>query len=599
MLYSGKIIGSARRYYKINLRDLSYGVCTESHMARIEKGERSLEKLMFELLYQRIGKYSGRYELLVNYDEFVRYEARRDIQRYLDEKDFETSEKLIVDYKQNVNKILDLQLMVLLECELKYKTGSSICECKKMLMEGLQYTIPKFEIERFEQFYFSRIEMLMLQQYARFIELEGEEEQAIDLYRRILTYLEQERYDRSERAILYSYVGYLLTQYYIRKEEYDTALKLAQKAYDETLRAMTISFVIELKECINICRGKLGYDVEKEWQQIEILRQTLKKYGAKNVSDYFPRYIEENIFCVNDIIGQRRRMLGLSQEDLLEVCSTATISRAENRHRTLRDDKKSLLLKEVRMCSDTYIGMIDTESWEVYEWLNQINDSIIAYDADGAEKILNMLEMKYEFNTINSRQYIYSLREKINIMRTGETSQLVEEIEKLLEESLGEFRKQNLDGVILLQNEMQLLERIITRHKYEEEYEIAMSYLYSLANTYETYQMTGTYKYINVCRYIGDILGEAGNVEEADRYVIRGIKASVEADYFPYLTNLAYCYVWNVFNKKEEINHYDMSICKEMMELCYVHADIYKNEYTKSQIVQWKLQFGIESVVIL
>ena len=566
MLHSEEIIGSARKYYKMSLKTLSYGICTESHMARIEKGERSVEKLMFEALYQRIGKYSGRYELLVNLDEYQRYMERRRVKQYLDEKKYKEAELIIENYKNTVKKKLDLQVMQLLECELKYRTGSSVLDCRNMLMDGIRYTIPSFSLERFEEFYYSRIEMVMVQQYVRFTELMGDMEYAVDMYERILSYLEQERYDRSERAILYSYVGYLLTQNYIEQRQYDKAIKLAQKTYEETLKAQTVSFVVELKECITTCREKLGYDTEIEKRYIRVLKDMLKKYGAKDILDYFPRHIEENLFCVNDIVKQRRRMFGIIQEDFLDICSTSTISLIENKHRTIRDDKRETLLHEMKLLSGTYIGSVDAVDWEIYELLNMVNDCVMSYDADGAEEILDTVEKKYDLTTINSKQHLYILREQLNIMRTGKTSELIEEIEELLKESLGDFKNQSLDGVILLENEMHLLERIITRHKNEEQYDKAMFYLYPLAKTYSEADMKDTYKYVNVCRYIGDVLGEAGKVDEANEYVIEGIKGAVQADFMPYLKNLSYCYVWNIFNKKKSINKDELLRFKEMLE---------------------------------
>ena len=56
MLYSGLLIGNIRKEYKITLGKLASGLCTPSMLTRIEKGERNVEKLLFESLYQRLGK---------------------------------------------------------------------------------------------------------------------------------------------------------------------------------------------------------------------------------------------------------------------------------------------------------------------------------------------------------------------------------------------------------------------------------------------------------------------------------------------------------------------------------------------------------------
>ena len=82
-----------------------------------------------------------------------------------------------------------------------HKTGREINECMYKLMEGISYTFADFEIEHIEEYYLSRMEMLLAQQYVRYLELRGEKSKAIRLYHKIINCLEKERYDRSERDI--------------------------------------------------------------------------------------------------------------------------------------------------------------------------------------------------------------------------------------------------------------------------------------------------------------------------------------------------------------------------------------------------------------
>lgn len=56
MLYSGKLIRNIRTAENIKLTTLARGLCSIGQLARIENGDRSAEKLLFDSLYERLGK---------------------------------------------------------------------------------------------------------------------------------------------------------------------------------------------------------------------------------------------------------------------------------------------------------------------------------------------------------------------------------------------------------------------------------------------------------------------------------------------------------------------------------------------------------------
>lgn len=56
MFYSGKFIGDVRNAQNIKLAELVQGLCSTAQLARIGSGVRSAEKLLFDSLYERLGK---------------------------------------------------------------------------------------------------------------------------------------------------------------------------------------------------------------------------------------------------------------------------------------------------------------------------------------------------------------------------------------------------------------------------------------------------------------------------------------------------------------------------------------------------------------
>lgn len=76
MFYSGKFIGDERNAQDIKLAALAQGLCSTAHLARIESGIRSAEKLLFDSLYERLGKNTERFTVLLNCDKYEQLVAR-------------------------------------------------------------------------------------------------------------------------------------------------------------------------------------------------------------------------------------------------------------------------------------------------------------------------------------------------------------------------------------------------------------------------------------------------------------------------------------------------------------------------------------------
>lgn len=599
MLYSGMLIGNIRKRYKISRRALGYGLVSNTALTYIENGERSVGKLLFEALYQRLGKYSGRFETFVDGDEYELLEMRWNIQDCIDEGKYSEAKKIVEEYKCKAVEKWDIQAIILLECELMFRTGAKPQQYMGKLLKGIQCTIPHFEIDKFEDYLYSTMEMMLIQQYVRCMELIGQEEEAVGLYKRILKYLEQDRYDRSERAMLYRYPGYLLVEYYIRKQSYEKAKPICMKVYDEVKKAQTITFFADIWQQSIVCREKCGEDMSKEKKYLDTLKSRNKEYGVRDIQDYFPRYVEDKAYSVNAVIRQRRKMLGMTQEDLAgEICDTSTISRLENNRYVLRGRLKTPLLQAVKMSGDTHIASVDTYDYTVFDELNKINDGINAGNPDAMEKILDGIVAKYELTSINSKQYIYSMREQIQVMKTGKSSEPEAELEDLLSKSLGDFKTQKLDNVILLENEMLLFEKLIKIYKRQKNIEESIRYLRQLENVYRCSYRNKCYGYVSVCEDLGDVLGEAGYIDEANDYVMRAVKGSIAIDFMPYIPYLAYGYVWNVINEKSNIDQADKAMCKKMAEWCYVTSNIYGDEKIKGKIEDMCMSIGVELDVI-
>ena len=586
MLYSGLLIGNIRKEYKITLGKLASGLCTPSMLTRIEKGERNVEKLLFESLYQRLGKYSDRFEILLDAVEYKKLEKRWEICNLIDKKKYTMAQIKINQYKAETNNRLHLQYMCLVECEIMHRTYTDVFECKNKLIEGLRCTIKNFCIDNVESYYLSRMEMMMVQQYARYVELSGEGNLAAKLYHRILEKLEEKRYDRSERELLSRSVGYWLMKHYMSIGEYEKALEVGTRAYEQTVRGDFIVFLAELKEGIIECNEWLGKDMAAERKKLNILKRMNEKIGVMKAVNYFPRYVEERAYNVNEVISQRRKLLGLTQEELAwGVCDVKTVSRLENKRTNLQRKYRETLLQRVKMSGDKYIAYVDTYEYRIFEKLNQIREAINAGETDMAQKIINTLTERGKLDTINSTNYIFTVNEKICLLKNGKYSKTVEEMKKILKRGIGVSGTEGLKKVILLENEWRIVDMIVSKYREIGLRSKSISYLLSVSDASVSKDIYHNgFRYVSIKSLLGNILGEMRLVEAANAYLDEALRMCAKIDLLSYIRSLTYDYAWNILEKKGKISREDKKKGKEMLEYAYVASDIYNNVRKKEKI---------------
>ncbi len=579
MLYSGKLIECIRKEQRVNLKTLAHGLCSVSHLKLIEGGERSAEKLLFESLYQRLGKYSGRFEMLLDLDEYVTLEKRWQICNSIDGKRYDEAYRLIDEYRNSTNNKIHLQYLCLAECEVMHRTGVDTDKCMDKLMEGLRYTYPEFDIDKTATYYLSRLEMYMAQQYIRYMELSGERDRAVKLYHNILRSLESDRYDRSERELLYRHMGYWLMKHYMSCENYYKALEIGEKTYRHTVSGAFIMFLAELKEGIIICREMLGQDMTEERKILDILKRMNRKFGVKSADEFFLRYTEERAYNVNDVIRQRRILHGMTQEELAgDICDISTLSKVENNKQTLSERYREKMLQKLNMSGDKYVAHVDTYDYKVFAELNRIRDAIDEGKFDEAERILEDVLNNYELDTVNSRQYIFAIKENISMWKDNGMFATSMRFEQNKDDAILWYEEKKLKNVILFENEWRMRLDTVIKEKRKEAYDKAYHNLEDIICSKNKKLYMCSSKDIILKREKADILGEMGQIEQAKKELEEAIIVSVKTDILSYLPSITYIYAWNILEKKIDGKEKDINTCKEMLEYSFVLSNVYNNK---------------------
>lgn len=375
-------------------------------------------------------------------------------------------------------------------------------------------------------------------------------------------------------------------KHYMSIGEYEKALEVGTRAYEQTVRGDFIVFLAELKEGIIECNEWLGKDMAAERKKLNILKRMNEKIGVMKAVNYFPRYVEERAYNVNEVISQRRKLLGLTQEELAwGVCDVKTVSRLENKRTNLQRKYRETLLQRVKMSGDKYIAYVDTYEYRIFEKLNQIREAINAGETDMAQKIINTLTERGKLDTINSTNYIFTVNEKICLLKNGKYSKTVEEMKKILKRGIGVSGTEGLKKVILLENEWRIVDMIVSKYREIGLRSKSISYLLSVSDASVSKDIYHNgFRYVSIKSLLGNILGEMRLVEAANAYLDEALRMCAKIDLLSYIRSLTYDYAWNILEKKGNISREDKKKGKEMLEYAYVASDIYNNVRKKEKI---------------
>ena len=543
MFYSGKFIGDVRNAQDIKLSELARGLCSTAQLARIESGIRSAEKLLFDSLYERLGKNTERFTVLLDCDEYEQLLERIRICGCIDAGRYEEARERIEAYRKTTKNNIHRQYLCLVECEVMHRTHASVAECMDKLMEGIRYTCPDFDIGNIRGYYLSTMEMLIVQQYVRYIEQSGQRDRAAGLYRDILEFLDSDRYDRVVRAKLYGYAGHRLMEYYIELGQYNLALEVGEKTYECIINREKWIFLTELKAGIIRCREALGEDMSDAKRVLPILQKMNDRYGVKRAEDYFPRYAEEYAVNVNEVIRKRRLMYGMTQEELAEgICDVTTISRLENNRHNLNDELRTGLLEKLKLPIDKYSPCAEDN------FDDKMNEKLRRASA-----------------AIKRRQY-----DKLTKMpdMTGDkaVSEALRQVSALGKSS---------NGILVFENEWGIIDDLVFYYGSAggrsriELYGSVFKPAYIDPMPYEC-EIAGVLKNMEE----GELLRELGNIEEAGEKFDGAIKLAVKVDEFEWLSRLFFLYAQNILERKEGSDTKEEE-CVEMLEYSYALASVY------------------------
>lgn len=541
----GKLINYERNRAGMSLSELSRGLCSRAFLMRVETGERACDKMIADALLQRAGVSADKFSYMLSPKEQILLMAREQMLSAVEAGNVAEARDFIARYRRMAEKKgkLNKQLLLLVQVMLDWKCGGAVEPMQKKLTEAWKLTMGDDTMEelvagRKKDMGMTLTEFVLLMMHYRLLEEQGDCGQAAAGYRWMLAHLERFSGVR-DRAKLYPQIAYRRIQLLMREKKTKEAVQLARKSVELLQEEGRLSYLRKLLAFILEHGKDTPKRKEKLREIVESLTWVYERYGVEEKEWVWNiPYGVANIEQFGTIIRARRRVLGMSQEELADgICDPVSISRIEKGRVAPKKQVYEKLLERVGMTGDRYESIIQVEKPELLAEAERVCTLMALLKNEEAEEQLNALEEKMEGTDKFAMQYFKSMKAaslyNLEKITAREHSELQEEalyltvprvaLEELSEWnfSFQEVRTANLlttsydrdgrreDGIMLLE---------ILKKQYEEK---PFSLEHYVA-CYETIMMN-----------LGDLLGNAGRYEEAiaasEEAIRIGLRAGREA----------------------------------------------------------------------
>lgn len=480
----GRFIGQLRDHEGITLGQLSRGLCEKSYLNKIENGDREVGKLMTDAFFQRLGKPVELFERILDHEEFVKWTQRQEMIAHLRSGRVAEAEACAEKYRKKGSCILDRQFTEIVEIDCRALRGASATELLPMVESTLRLTQPDFGKVPFDTLLLSQNEGRLLFAHLQLREeMEGSAAVAED-YRTLIRYFKHPRYESRERVYLFPYVACRIIENDFRAGQFDEALSVCEDALAELTREKRLFAYDKLLEWKQKLFDATGNPDKTPGWLLTQLRLMLGRVPER-AKLLVPCEEQGHVYSLNQVIRDRRNLLGLSQEEISDdACGLRSVSRIENEDRKVQRKNRMNLLQKVNMSGERYDYEIISERYEDYLLRSELDRATNCLDLEEAEHLLAVLQERVPDLPCN-RQHILKKEATIGLLYPeGHPNKIsVDEHMKLLENALTLTIPLTIDSIdswpvsILTINEILSLMMYAVCYKEQKEYKKSLEVL--------------------------------------------------------------------------------------------------------------------------
>lgn len=634
-----RFIESKMKGNGITTEQLTSGLCDMEEWNNMLSGE-YMDKLMMSRLLDRLGCRGLRCDILLFASEYDDWQERMDIVFAINDGETELAEKILEEYacrkivqknidKMGCNERLEYQFVLMMQAHIMLGGRFDRTELIAKLQEAAVLTIPQGVDVAFDngmKIILSVQELdILLEYYYQLVcrEIEEKNIKTVDCYigriRKVIDYiLSADWFNALSKAnILPKAVYYVMlsNQKKIRlnMDNEDELIFIAEELksygrwlsdYDNAIEALRNDgrtyYLAELCDMMDIIVSRmkklLSEDVCKS-MKLDDIKNTADRcremllYIEKltGISRYTKNgmymYFEPNVYRMEKVVADRRRLLGITQNQLAEgICTAKTIRRLEQGHCRPHGYNLYEILNRLELYSDFVMDEIVSYDAGDMELLEKVYDAIGMNETERAQELLQTLKANLDMEYTRNRQTIERLETNFAYGRREiELKVYLEKMKNIIGYSVKYEHVLKNPAVYLTSCETTILHNMQNKQNEQDR----LMYLYSIPSQYVRGELF--IRKIEFCKtkFASDA-GNRGEYEKSNSIFMDVIQKNTKLKRIYNIDRCIYGIWWN-----NNMQHkYSTEQSKELLNICIDISDFSKGYvYKQFFLKQYKINF--------
>lgn len=407
----GYLFKNLREHERRTVQNTSRGIISQSELTKFEEGQKNIDYLSLEALFETLGKCIDKLEIAISYNEYKALDIRNNLENELMKKNYKKVENLLEKYKAHINckKKINKQYIMYIRTLGEYFNNLNIKDTEENLKKALDITMSGYKDKHI---YYFQQEIRIYQFISYLIYTRGDNLESLRYAKKIEQYIEEYYNDNEAKAKIYPQSIWLVAQNLLDLKCYEEAEYFVQKGIECVRKNGILGWMGDLIKIKIECAKNLKEEKEVvEYQQYFEAFKLLYEITGKNVPEIsIAKFLKSNTqreFVIsNQFIKNLRTVQGISQEQLCEnICAWETISRIE---RGREPNKKNMYLiwKKLGIKREYYYGFIEAEQFSVYQNVREYNRLIGKSIYKEADWTLYKIKQELDMSSILNKQYI-------------------------------------------------------------------------------------------------------------------------------------------------------------------------------------------------
>lgn len=587
-------------------KKLCHGICTEEMLCQVRSGEKFMDRVTVKRLLARLGVDNADYSHYLEAPDYNTWLKRMKIINAVEDGKIAEAESLLSDYdlpessarnKSRVN--IEKQFYTFMKLQIMRNSNEDAYEkcAGEMYGEAVKLTVPDIDIKNINEVLLSPLEYNLVLEYRRRSFTEKSLQDTICMYRELLKYLDEAPYGKMAKIKVYpKTVVYIYRD--VKKileaatmdevhEIYEELLLYCEKALKQLQERKCMYYLTEILDMkVELLswfkdNSKSSSEIKKYEESLENVLppiNTLKDlYKEYDINPYMDNdcylYRESGMYCIGEVIRKRRKMMGISREELCEgICSVKTLMRVENEKGTMVKGIFKELFERLGLLPEYMDMRIVTDKKEAVELYEDIRFASNSFKYDEVARLIPKLRGILPDHPINTRMLLR--QESINRWRLGEitTEKFIENIRKALETTVKMEDISKAGKSISLSDEEQVMVYLISI-AYEKigKLDEANTYIKAIWEYCTDMEKRGLADgrmgiYETVMTYVASLLGDMGKYDESNDISYKLIETSLKIKRNAMIHHKIYNMAWN--NNERKIQGFDYN--KELYRCIYI-----------------------------